>query len=113
MTNQFNITNYIKDYESTSLSFEQKTLASTDFKSCITASFITPSLPLLIRWTESSITSFFYFKIHTISLQLLFGSFPFTLLNEGTKENEVTGNWVSVMHIMGCDMLALIKNVRC
>ena len=55
LTNQFNMDEYIEGYKTTSLSLEQKTLAFTEFKSCVTANFTTPSLPLFIRLTESSI----------------------------------------------------------
>ena len=34
-------------------------------------------------------------------------------MDEGTKANEATGNWVAVMHVVRCDLLALIKNVSC
>nr|CAH0109378.1 unnamed protein product [Daphnia galeata] len=81
LTNQFNMDEYIEGYKTTSLSMEQKTLVSTEFKSCVTANFTTPSLPLFIQWTDSR-----------------------------TKANEATGNWVAVMHVVRCDLLALIKN---
>ncbi|EFX85625.1 hypothetical protein DAPPUDRAFT_300234 [Daphnia pulex] len=53
MTSQLDMAGYGKFYETTSLSSEQKTLASADFISCMTANLITPSLPVFVRWTES------------------------------------------------------------
>ncbi|XP_046634166.1 uncharacterized protein LOC124313333 isoform X1 [Daphnia pulicaria] len=54
MTGQLDMAGYEKYYETTSLSSEQKALATADFISCMTAKLITPSLPVFVRWTESS-----------------------------------------------------------
>jgi hypothetical protein len=57
MTGQLDMVGYEKYYETTSLSSEQKALAAADFISCVTSKLITPSLPVFVRWTESSIIS--------------------------------------------------------
>ncbi|XP_046461451.1 uncharacterized protein LOC124207858 isoform X2 [Daphnia pulex] len=54
MTGQLDMAGYEKYYETTSLSSEQKALAAADFISCMTANLIRPSLPIFVRWTESS-----------------------------------------------------------
>jgi hypothetical protein len=57
MTSQLDMAGYVKFYKTTSLSSEQQALAAADFISCVTAKLITPSLPVFVRWTESSIIS--------------------------------------------------------
>ncbi|XP_046634152.1 uncharacterized protein LOC124313324 isoform X2 [Daphnia pulicaria] len=54
MTSQLDMAGYVKFYKTTSLSSEQKVLAAADFISCMTAKLITPSLPVFVRWIESS-----------------------------------------------------------
>ena len=54
MTNQLDMTRYGAYYETTSLSSEQKALASADFISCMSTNLVTPSLPVFVRWNESS-----------------------------------------------------------
>ncbi|XP_046634154.1 uncharacterized protein LOC124313325 isoform X2 [Daphnia pulicaria] len=54
MSSQLDMAGFVKIYETTSLSSEQKTLASANFISCVTANLNKPSSPVFVRWTQSS-----------------------------------------------------------